>query len=291
MVFQNYALYPHMSVFDNIAYGLRRRGVPRPDIDRQVRTTAQLLQIEPLLGRRPSQLSGGQRQRVALGRAIVRQPAVFLMDEPLSNLDAKLRVDMRLELTRLHGELGITTLYVTHDQIEAMTMGHRIAVMDVGRVQQVGPPLELYRQPVNLFVAAFLGSPGINLVRGMLTTTDGSFRFRAPGVDVAMDAWIEGSGAPEVVVGIRAQELRIDARGADRIPFGSAVIELVEHLGADSFAMVRHAAGRLVVQVNPDGVHEAGDVVALTVGPRGLLVFDAASGSRIGSTRTSTMVR
>ena len=281
MVFQNYALYPHMSVFDNMAYGLRRRGVPKPAIDQQVRTTAQLLQIEQLLARRPSQLSGGQRQRVALGRAIVRHPSVFLMDEPLSNLDAKLRVDMRLELTRLHAELGITTMYVTHDQVEAMTMGHRIAVMDGGQVQQVGPPLELYRQPANLFVAAFLGTPGINLIPGTLASDAGALRFRAPGMDIVMDGRIEPASGPELVVGFRAQELRIDAPGPGRIPLGSAVVELVEHLGADSFAMVRHAAGRLVVQVDPDGQHVPGATVALTGNPRGPLVFDSRTGARL----------
>jgi multiple sugar transport system ATP-binding protein len=166
MVFQNYALYPHMSVYDNLAYGLKRRGMPKDRIDAQVRSTAQLLQIGDYLSRKPNQLSGGQRQRVALGRAIVRHPKAFLMDEPLSNLDARLRVDMRTELTRLHDELGVTTLYVTHDQVEAMTMGHRIAVMDRGRLQQIGEPLELYRRPANRFVAGFLGSPAINLMPG-----------------------------------------------------------------------------------------------------------------------------
>jgi len=170
MVFQSYALYPHMSVYDNLAYGLRRRKVPRAEIGRRVSATATMLKLEGLLGRRPAHLSGGQRQRVALGRAIVRQPAVFLMDEPLSNLDAKLRVEMRGELARLHAELGVTTIYVTHDQVEAMTMGDRIVVMNAGRIEQIGRPLDLYRQPASLFVASFLGLPEINLVPGRVET-------------------------------------------------------------------------------------------------------------------------
>jgi len=289
MVFQNYALYPHMSVFDNMAYGLRRRGMPRAEIERQVQSTARLLQIEPYLSRRPSQLSGGQRQRVALGRAIVRHPAAFLMDEPLSNLDAKLRVDMRLELTRLHAELGVTTMYVTHDQVEAMTMGHRIAVMDAGRVQQLGPPLDLYRQPANLFVATFLGTPGINLVTGQLVRAGGPVRFLAPGIDVPVTNPLDDGTGAAAVMGIRAKDLRLDAPGDGRLALGQAVVEIVEHLGAESFALVRHDAARMVVQVDPDASHAPGSTASVSVSAGAPLIFDAASGMRLGGGRPALL--
>ena len=178
MVFQSYALYPHMSVRDNIAYGLKRRRVERSEIAARVDEVAALLQLGELLQRKPSQLSGGQRQRVALGRAIVRRPAVFLMDEPLSNLDAQLRVGMRTELLRLHAKLGITTIYVTHDQVEAMTMAERVVVMNKGRVEQHGPPLELYQRPDTLFVAKFLGTPPMNLIEGTLERAGSGARLR-----------------------------------------------------------------------------------------------------------------
>jgi multiple sugar transport system ATP-binding protein len=168
MVFQSYALYPHMTVYDNLAFGLRNQKVPKKEIDSRVRTAAQILDLDPLIKRKPKQLSGGQRQRVALGRAIVRQPAAFLMDEPLSNLDAKLRVQTRTEILKLQAELETTTIYVTHDQVEAMTMGDRIAVMNQGVLQQVGPPEELYKDPSNVFVAGFIGSPAMNLVPASL---------------------------------------------------------------------------------------------------------------------------
>src|ERR1044071_2322452 len=175
MVFQNYALYPHYTVEKNLAYGLRVRGTPKAEIDRRVEEVARMLGLEELMQRRPSALSGGQRQRVAMGRAIVREPAAFLMDEPLSNLDAKLRVDMRAQLARLHAELGVTTVYVTHDQVEAMTLGQRVAVMRDGRVQQVVTPQSLYRRPANLFVAAFIGSPPMNLVEAEVDGGQASF--------------------------------------------------------------------------------------------------------------------
>src|SRR5215472_9581275 len=166
MVFQNYALYPHMSVFDNMAYGLRIRGLAKSDIDARVRRAAGILELEPLLERKPRQLSGGQRQRVAMGRAIVREPAVFLFDEPLSNLDAKLRVQMRFEIQKLHRRLGTTSLYVTHDQVEAMTLAHRMLVMNAGRAEQVGTPMEVYENPATVFVAGFIGSPAMNFLDG-----------------------------------------------------------------------------------------------------------------------------
>jgi ABC-type sugar transport system ATPase subunit len=287
MVFQNYALYPHMSVYDNLAYGLRRRGVPRDRIEAQVRSTAQLLQIEPFLRRKPAQLSGGQRQRVALGRAIVRHPAAFLMDEPLSNLDARLRVDMRTELTRLHADLGVTTLYVTHDQVEAMTMGQRIAVMSAGRVQQIGPPLELYRRPANVFVAGFLGTPAINLLTGRLRHTDGGLWFDGPAASVPLTG-VAQSGEPGhsgVVLGVRPQGVRIVEPGtpsAGSLPMGVATLDLVEHLGAESFAVVRQGDAELVVEVSPDAWHERGSSVDLAAAPGAVSLFDAGSGVRIG---------
>ena len=180
MVFQNYALYPHMTVYDNIGFALKLARVPRPEIDSRVRKAAAILELEPYLSRKPGQLSGGQRQRVAMGRAIVRQPAVFLMDEPLSNLDAKLRVQMRAEIARLQRDLAVTTIYVTHDQVEAMTMGHRVAVLKDGYLQQVGAPQHLYDEPTNVFVAAFIGSPSMNLYEGVVTLNGDKQRADRP---------------------------------------------------------------------------------------------------------------
>src|SRR5437016_14216001 len=173
MVFQSYALYPHMTVYDNLAFGLRNQGIHKKEIDRRVRRAAEILDLDPLIKRKPKQLSGGQRQRVALGRAIVREPSAFLMDEPLSNLDAKLRVQTRAEILKLQNDLGTTTIYVTHDQVEAMTMGDRIAVMTLGVLQQIGAPQELYDHPVNLFVGGFIGSPAMNMVEAQLVRQNG----------------------------------------------------------------------------------------------------------------------
>src|SRR5216117_688381 len=200
MVFQNYALYPHMTVFRNLAFGLRQRKVPSREIDRRVHEVSEILGLDELLKRRPAQLSGGQRQRVAMGRALVREPKAFLLDEPLSNLDAKLRVQMRAELKRIHHRLGVTTIYVTHDQVEAMTLGDRIVVMSNGRVQQIGKPQEVYRRPQNLFVAGFIGSPPMNLLRGRCT--DGCIRLGELELPWA------GPDAPEVAVGLRPEDLR-----------------------------------------------------------------------------------
>ena len=212
MVFQNYALYPHMSVFDNMAFGLKLRKVPRAEIDRRVQEAAQLLGLKGLLDRKPKQLSGGQRQRVALGRAIVREPKVFLMDEPLSNLDAKLRVQTRAELIKLHRRLGITTIYVTHDQVEAMTMGDRIAVMKDGLVQQIDTPMGLYNRPVNIFVAGFIGTPSMNFVDATLLKQDGEYVIDAESFKVVIpenkvgkdfDSYV---GKP-VVFGVRPEDI------------------------------------------------------------------------------------
>src|SRR6185436_4345614 len=206
MVFQSYALYPHMTVFDNLAFGLRNQGTSRKETDERVRRASEILQMSDLLKRKPKQLSGGQRQRVALGRAIVREPAVFLMDEPLSNLDAKLRVETRAEILKLQQRLGTTTIYVTHDQVEAMTMGHRIAVMEAGLLQQVGTPEELYTNPRNTFVAGFIGSPAMNLV----------------------PAPVLNGGGPDRIAGFRPEHIRMGSR--DGYQF-DARIEVVEYLG------------------------------------------------------------
>jgi sn-glycerol 3-phosphate transport system ATP-binding protein len=220
MVFQNYALYPHMTVRRNLAFGLKQRKTPKGEIDRRVREISTMLGLDELLKRRPAQLSGGQRQRVAMGRALVREPSAFLLDEPLSNLDAKLRVQMRAELKRLHARLGITTIYVTHDQVEAMTLGDRIAVMSNGRLQQLGPPQDVYDRPANLFVAGFIGSPPMNLLRG---------RAQAGRV-VAGDLELERPGVPDgdVAVGMRPEAL---SPAADGLPSFEFLVDVVEPLG------------------------------------------------------------
>jgi multiple sugar transport system ATP-binding protein len=244
MVFQNYALYPHMTVAENIGFPLKMTGVSRQETSQRVLRAARSLGLETLLERRPEQLSGGQRQRVALGRAIVREPAVFLMDEPLSNLDAQLRVQTREELLRLHARLQTTTIYVTHDQVEAMTMGHRIVVMRGGQVQQVGAPQDVYEEPANTFVAAFLGSPRINLHAGTLDRTDSESVFRAGDVVIPLQprlaqlASLNLNGATETALGIRPEDVRIvlDPRssGEDDVLL-PATVSLVEPVGSDLF--------------------------------------------------------
>jgi multiple sugar transport system ATP-binding protein len=228
MVFQNYALYPHMTVRRNLAYGLRVRRTPKGDLEERVDAVARLLGLEDLLERKPGALSGGQRQRVAMGRAIVREPAAYLMDEPLSNLDAKLRVGMRAELTRLHERLGTTTLYVTHDQVEAMTLGQRVTALRDGVVQQVGTPQELYRDPVNLFVAAFLGSPSMNLVQARVE--DDEVRFGS--LAFALDPDRRPSRDGEMVLGIRPGDLHDGERSDPEAPRISVDVAVVEELGS-----------------------------------------------------------
>ena len=229
MVFQNYALYPHLSVERNLGYGLKVRGTPKRVIETRVGEVARMLGLEELMHRRPSALSGGQRQRVAMGRAIVREPAAFLMDEPLSNLDAKLRVDMRAELARLHERLGVTTVYVTHDQVEAMTLGQRVAVMRGGNLQQVDTPQRLYHRPANLFVAAFIGSPSMNLAEAELA--DGEARFGGFRIPLAPEH-ARALSAPRVILGIRPQDFA-DARLADdSLPTIEIAPAVVEELGS-----------------------------------------------------------
>src|SRR5947209_4329125 len=237
MVFQNYALYPHMSVYDNMAFGLKMRKFDRADIAKRVREAADILGIQELLQRKPRQLSGGQRQRVALGRAIVRHPQVFLFDEPLSNLDAKLRVQMRVELKKLHDRLGTTAIYVTHDQVEAMTLGDRVVVMRDGRVQQVGDPLELYNEPANRFVAGFLGSPAMNFATVKVNQDNGAIWAANAGMQIkAPPEYADRLGryvGQEVTLGIRPEDMRV-ARDSDPPELNiQAVVEVVELLGSE----------------------------------------------------------
>jgi multiple sugar transport system ATP-binding protein len=304
MVFQSYALYPNRTVRGNIAYPLKLAKLPSQEIDRRVAEAARLLQLESVLDRRPAQLSGGQRQRVAMGRAIVRQPYAFLMDEPLSNLDAKLRVQMRAEIARLQRDLGVTTIYVTHDQVEAMTMGSRVAVLHGGRIQQVDTPRALYERPVNLFVASFMGSPPMNLYRARLSAegdaTSAVFgRHRLPlderlATRPEIRAWV----GREVVLGIRPEALEDASFDADAPPERviELQVELVEALGAE---LLVHSAidattvqdgtssdgaeespgsAMLVARLSPRSRIEAGDTVKLTVDTAQLHLFDAASG-------------
>jgi multiple sugar transport system ATP-binding protein len=257
MVFQNYALYPHMNVYDNLAFALKMRKVPRPEIDRRVRAAAQLLGIENLLDRKPKALSGGQRQRVAVGRAIVREPKVFLMDEPLSNLDAKLRVQMRSELSKLHNRLQTTFIYVTHDQTEAMTMGDRIVVMKDGRVQQVGAPLQIYEHPDNIFVAGFIGSPAMNFFPGRLEEAGGelavdlgSFRLPLPEDMPAWQAYQARSGR-EVVLGVRPEDID-DAGLHPECPeafVAEAMVDVVEMMGSEAYLNATVGTHSLVARV------------------------------------------
>ena len=279
MVFQNYALYPHLTVAKNLGYGLKVRKTPKDEIDRRVRAVAGMLGLDELLNRRPGALSGGQRQRVAMGRAIVREPAAFLMDEPLSNLDAKLRVDMRAELARLHERLGVTTIYVTHDQVEAMTLGTRVAVMRDGTVQQVDTPQELYREPRNLFVAAFIGSPSMNLVDATLTDDAVLFAgFRVPLADGRRPTEVS---ADTVVLGIRPQDFD-DARTADpSLPVIEVDVAVVEELGSATHVLFTIEAP----PVDVESVRAASDdrerATLLATDRRALFTAEVAEGTQV----------
>ena len=275
MVFQNYALYPHMSVYDNMAYGLKIRRMSKADIETRVKHAAGILELGPLLERKPRQLSGGQRQRVAMGRAIVREPKVFLFDEPLSNLDAKLRVQMRFEIQKLHRQLGTTSLYVTHDQVEAMTLAHRMIVMNAGRAEQIGTPMEVYEDPATRFVAGFIGSPSMNFLPGkgagagkVALGHGGIVRYSAGQVETGRD----------VVVGIRPEHL-VACDPADA--FFAGTVELVEQLGADTLSHVAHGPDAAVVR-QPHGAHqEPGSTLHVAADPSRVYLFDAASGARV----------
>jgi sn-glycerol 3-phosphate transport system ATP-binding protein len=271
MVFQNYALYPHMSVYRNLAFGLRQRRTPKPEIERRVREIAEMLGLEALLGRRPAQLSGGQRQRVAIGRALVREPRAFLLDEPLSNLDAKLRVEMRAELKRLHNQLAITTVYVTHDQVEAMTLGHRIAVMSHGRLQQVGTPAEVYDTPANTYVATFIGSPAMNLLPGRVVAG----RLTCGGL--AYD-W-SGEAPERVLVGLRPESL-IQARDGE--PGLDVGVELLERLGGSvqltGATVVDGESVTLTAMLDAHAPVAEGDRLRLTCARERVRLFDPDTG-------------
>jgi multiple sugar transport system ATP-binding protein len=253
MVFQSYALYPTMTVRRNLSFGLRVNKVPKPEIERRVAWAAGLLQLTPLLDRLPSQLSGGQRQRVAIGRALVRQAQVFLFDEPLSNLDAKLRTEMRVEIKRLHKELGCTIVYVTHDQVEAMTLATRVAVMKDGIVEQYADPASIYDRPASLFVAGFVGSPAMNLLAGRLRRTGASHAAEVGGIVLPLDGYAfqdQPADGEEIVLGIRPEDLAVAAGEAVRPSFG-AELAFIEPMGADTLAWFEHPAGRLSARLAP----------------------------------------
>jgi len=268
MVFQTYALYPHMTVFENMAFGLKLRRTDKAEIDRRVSGAAKMLGLEDLLKRKPGALSGGQRQRVAMGRAIVREPKVFLFDEPLSNLDAKLRVQMRAEIASLHRRLSTTMLYVTHDQVEAMTLATRIAVLDKGRLMQFGAPLELYNTPANLFVASFIGSPSMNLVEGEFA----SGNFKAPGLTIALADKVPGGKG---TLGIRPEHVTL-AETSDAQVVGT--VSHVERMGSTTFAHMdtNEATGsvRWVVRLEGDAQIAPGDSLGLTIDPSLVHLFD-----------------
>jgi multiple sugar transport system ATP-binding protein len=268
MVFQNYALYPYLTVAANIAFPLRIARVPKAERERRTNEVAQLLGLEQYLERKPGQLSGGQRQRVAMGRAIIREPSVFLMDEPLSNLDAKLRVQMRAEIAALQSRLGTTTVYVTHDQSEAMTLGDRVAVLSDGRLQQCDTPRALYARPANMVVAGFIGSPAMNLCR--VPCANGSVQLGGVAFDVP-----RGSTAGDVVIGLRPESLEL---AQDGIP---AEVEVVEEIGADSYVFAAADVGKLVARVETRLAPERGARISLRPRPDEAHLFDPASGARL----------
>jgi sn-glycerol 3-phosphate transport system ATP-binding protein len=277
MVFQSYALYPHMSVYDNMAYGLRNRRTPKPEIDRRVREAAAILGLSDLLARKPRQLSGGQRQRVAMGRAIVREPRAFLFDEPLSNLDAKLRVQMRHELQQLQRRLRTTGVYVTHDQVEAMTLGDRLVVLEAGRIEQIGRPLEVYGRPASRFVAGFIGSPAMSFIETHLTGDGSSVELGDAALPLARPAPAQAGRA--VVLGIRPEHLR-EARAGELAL--TLRVDWIEALGADTLAHGRLASGAaLSARLDGASLPRASDLLSLAVEPGHLHLFSVEDGRRL----------
>ncbi|MCD9086797.1 sn-glycerol-3-phosphate ABC transporter ATP-binding protein UgpC [Stenotrophomonas sp. SY1] len=284
MVFQNYALYPHMTVAENLAFGLKLRGHDKAEVQRRVQGAAEALGLASMLDKLPRAMSGGQRQRVALGRALVREPAVFLLDEPLSNLDAKLRHSVRTEIAQLHRKLGTTMIYVTHDQVEAMTLGQRIVVLNEGVVQQIDTPMALYDRPANLFVAGFLGSPAMNVLRGVVHRSDGGGLVLRPadGLDVPLGAlsltseWL----GRELMVGVRPEHLQPSSTDTAF----NAVIEGLEPVGNEIFVNLRHGGQPLVMRVPPQSLPSVGEGIGVAVVSAALHFFDAASGTRIDCT-------
>jgi sn-glycerol 3-phosphate transport system ATP-binding protein len=273
MVFQNYALYPHMSVFDNMAYGLKIAKLPADEIKLRVDKAAKILELGAYLQRKPRELSGGQRQRVAMGRAIVRQPQVFLFDEPLSNLDAKLRAATRLEIQKLHADLGVTSLFVTHDQVEAMTLAQRMIVMNAGRMEQIGTPDEVYHRPATTFVASFIGSPPMNLINGQ---ADGS-RFTAGGQTLALPMAAPRAG--ELVLGLRPEHVELNQGGVTGWPLR---VEALEMLGAERLVYGRLGEAQFIVRIDATlSAPHVGDTVSLQASPAHLHWFDAATQRRV----------
>jgi multiple sugar transport system ATP-binding protein len=294
MVFQSYALYPHLKVRDNIAFGLQLRKLPKDEIDKRVNQAARVLGLEEYLDRKPRNLSGGQRQRVAMGRAIVREPQAFLMDEPLSNLDAKLRVQMRAEIARIQRDLGTTTIYVTHDQVEAMTLGDRVAVMRKGLLQQVDGPQTLYDHPLNLFVAGFIGSPAMNLLGGTVESIDGdrvtfsvgSQRLTAPAELLAHRPALRGYAGRDVIVGIRPEDME-DAtlvRGAAEGVRLTSTVELVESMGSEVLVHFDLDAPTVVTEDTKELAHDVGDPTAAKAAPKTTVVarFGPRTRARVG---------
>jgi sn-glycerol 3-phosphate transport system ATP-binding protein len=278
MVFQNYALYPHMKVYDNMAYGLRNRGMPKDRIEAQVREAAEILELTELLERRPSQLSGGQRQRVAMGRAIVREPEVFLFDEPLSNLDAKLRVQMRIEIKRLQRRLGITSVYVTHDQVEAMTMADRLVVMNGGQAEQTGSPIEVYETPASTFVATFIGSPSMNLMDGLVS--DDGAAIMVADAHLALPAARPDLAGTPVTAGIRPEHLTSVGTGEGL----RLTLDLVEHLGADTLLHGHLGSDEkhlITMRVEGHFTDKPDDLIVGLKSSSNLHIFDRESGLRL----------
>ncbi|AIS16475.1 sugar ABC transporter ATPase [Pseudomonas rhizosphaerae] len=290
MVFQSYALYPTMSVRENIEFGLKIRKMPQSAIDEEVARVAKLLQIEHLLNRKPGQLSGGQQQRVAMGRALARRPKIYLFDEPLSNLDAKLRVEMRTEMKLMHQRLKTTTVYVTHDQIEAMTLGDKVAVMKDGIIQQFGTPQQIYNDPANLFVASFIGSPPMNFIPLRLTRQEGRLvalldsgqaRCELP-LGIA-DAGLEDR---EIILGIRPEQIALASEQATDLPTLRAEVQITEPTGPDTLVFVTVNQTKVCCRLAPDAAPAPGATLNLLLDPSKVLLFDAASGERLGATRS-----
>ncbi|MDF2648657.1 MAG: msmX2 [Paenibacillus sp.] len=290
MVFQNYALYPNMSVYENIAFGLRLRKLPKQEIDISVKRAARVLEIEQFLERKPKQLSGGQRQRVALGRAIVREPEVFLMDEPLSNLDAKLRVHMRMEIIKLHKQLGVTTIYVTHDQTEAMTMGNRIVVMKDGIIQQVDTPEQIYNNPVNTFVAGFIGSPPMNFIQGRLEEHEGRLEFHTKrfALEIPSGKAVELRNKrlvdKIVLLGVRPENASVEPIMFQAFPKAiiTGVHLLSELMGADRYAYLDIGSKtNMVVRVNPRNMFDEDTKIEVAIDMNKALYFDTDTGARL----------
>ena len=279
MVFQDYALYPHMTVRQNMAFGLKLRKFPKKEIKTRVREAAGILGIEELLDRKPRELSGGQRQRVALGRAIVRKPAVFLFDEPLSNLDAKLRAQMRTEISKLHDNLKATMIYVTHDQVEAMTLGDRVAVMSDGQVQQIDRPETIYAHPANTFVATFIGSPEMNLYKGRLTSKDGRLCFQGPGFSLDLVGLQLSLEEGDVELGIRPEDIEIGQGGATIV---QAKVDMLSNVGSEQYVHAHIGQEGLTVRVPKEATFEPGQNVTLSIDPGRVHIFHA--GHRLPAT-------